>query len=109
MATIARMMVELEITKLMKPYSEKPPTERTLKLSTTVEVYSDTRTPYGQIVGITIPPVSEIPLLKVGIYNPFNRYKPVENYTLFSMGNFNEDVLKIVLNNARESMASAGK
>lgn len=108
MATIARMMVESEITKLMKPYSEKPPTERTLELSTPIEMYSG-KVPFGRIVGLTVPPLSDKPLLKVGYYNPYKEKGHIENYTLFSLGNFDEHTLEMVLNNARESMASAGK
>lgn len=95
MVTLARTMVKAEIIKLMRSLSENLPKSRTLKLSKKVDIYSDSRTPYGQIIGITLPPISEVPMLKVGIYNPFNReQKHIYKYTLFSMGNFNEETLK---------------
>lgn len=110
MVTLACTRVKAEIIKLMRSFSKNLPTSRTLKLSKKVDIYSDSRTPYGQIVGITLPPISEVPMLKVGIYNPFNReQKHIYQYTLFSMGNFNEEILKIVLYNAREYMASVEK
>lgn len=110
MVTLARTMVKAEIIKLMRSLSENLPKSRTLKLSKKVDIYSDSKTPYGQIIGITLPPISEVPMLKVGIYNPFNReQKHIYQYTLFSMGNFNEETLKMVLYNARESMASVEK
>ena len=102
MVTIARMMVEAEITKLMKPYSEKPPTERTLELSTPMEMYSG-KVSFGRIVGLTVPPLSDKPILKVGLYNSYKEKGHIENYTLFSLGNFDEHTLEMVLNNARES------
>ena len=81
---------------------------RTLELSKKIDLYSDSRTLYGQIVGITIPPLSDVPLLKEGIYNPFNR-EQIKRYILFSMSNFDEETLKMVLNNARESIKSSAE
>lgn len=109
MATITRMKVQAEITSLMKSYLENPYVDRTLNLSSYIEVYKDHRTFYGYIIGITIIQTSEIPLLKIGYPSLSGKKSFIDNYTLFSMGNFDEETLKRVLHNAKESMASAGK
>ena len=99
MATITHMRLEAEIIKLMKTYSEKFPTKRSLELSPSIEIYL-AKVPYGKIFSLTILPSDKV-LLKVEFYN-LNK----NAYTLFSLGNFDENTLEKVLLTARESMAS---
>ena len=57
--------------------------------------------PISKIVGLTIPPVSNTPLVKVEYTRNHQSY-----YTLYSMGNFSDDTLKLLLSSAEEAMAS---
>lgn len=102
MANIARITVEAKINRLMAFYANNSPTQRTLKFITPLVILRNMEDdPISEIVGLTIPPVSNTPLVKV----EFTRNR--QSYcTLYSMGNFSDDTLKLLLSSAEEAMAS---
>lgn len=102
MANIARITVEAKINRLMASYANNSPTQRTLKfINPLVILRSREEDPISKIVGLTIPPVSNTPLVKVEYTRNHQSY-----YTLYSMGNFSDDTLKLLLSSAEEAMAS---
>lgn len=105
MANIARIMVEAKINKLMASYANNPPTQRTLKFITPLVILRNREDdPISEIVGLTIPPVSNTPLVKVEYTRNNQSY-----CTLYSMGNFSNDTLELILSSAEESIASEDK
>ena len=102
MVNIARIMVEAKINKLMASYVDNPPSNRTLKFITPLVILRNREDdPISEIVGLTIPPVSNTPLVKVK-FTPHHK-----SYChLCSMGNFSDDTLELILSSAEESMAS---
>lgn len=102
MANIARITVEAKINKLMASYANNSPTQRTLKFITPLVILRNREEdPISEIVGLTIPPVSNTPLVKVEFTRNCQSY-----CTLYSMGNFSDDTLKLLLSSAEEAMAS---
>lgn len=102
MANIARIMVEAKINKLMASYVDNPPSNRTLKFITPLVILRNREDdPVSEIVGLTIPPVSNTPLVKVKFTQNHKSY-----CHLCSMGNFSDDTLELILSSAEESMAS---
>ena len=102
MANIARITVEAKINKLMASYANNTPTQRTLKFPTPLIILRNREDdPISEIVGLTIPPVSNTPLVKVEYTRNNQSY-----CTLYSMGNFSDDTLKLLLSSAEEAMAS---
>ena len=103
MANIARITVEAKINRLMASYANNSPTQRTLKFITPLLVILRNReddTIY-KIVGLTITPVSNTTLVNL----EFTRNR--QSYSaLYSMGNFSDDTLKLLLSSAEEAMAS---
>ena len=102
MANIARITVEAKINRLMASYANNSPTQRTLKFITPLVILRNREddTIY-KIVGLTITPVSNTTLVKV----EFTRNR--QSYSaLYSMGNFSDDTLKLLLSSAEEAMAS---
>lgn len=105
MANIARITVEAKIHKLMASYANNPPTQRTLKFITPLVILRNREDdPISEIVGLTIPPVSNTPLVKVEYTRNNQSY-----CTLYSMGNFSNDTLELILSSAEESIASEDK
>lgn len=105
MANIARITVEAKINKLMASYANNPPTQRTLKFITPLVILRNREDdPISEIVGLTIPPVSNTPLVKVEYTRNNQSY-----CTLYSMGNFSNDTLELILSSAEESIASEDK
>lgn len=106
MANIVRsIMVEAKINKLMASYVDNPPTQRTLKFITPLVILRNREDdPISEIVGLTIPPVSNTPLVKVEYTRNNQSY-----CTLYSMGNFSNDTLELILSSAEESIASEDK
>lgn len=102
MANIARITVEAKINRFMASYANNSPTQRTLKFITPLVILrSREEDPISKIVGLTIPPVSNTPLVKVEYTRNCQSY-----CTLYSMGNFSDDTLKLLLSSAEEAMAS---
>lgn len=102
MANIARITVEAKINKLMASYVYNQPSNRTLKFITPLFILRNREDdPISKIVGLTIPPVSKIPLVKVEFTRNYQSYS-----ALYSMGNFSDDTLKLLLYYAEEAMAS---
>ena len=102
MANIARITVEAKINKLMASYVDNPHSNRTLKFITPLVILRNREDdPISKIVGLTIPPVSNTPLVKVESTRNRQSY-----CTLYSMGNFSDDTLKLLLSSAEEAMAS---
>lgn len=105
MANIARITVEAKINKLMASYANNPPTQRTLKFITPLVILRNREDdPISEIVGLTIPPVSNTPLVKVEYTRNNQSY-----CTLYSMGNFSNYTLELILSSAEESIASEDK
>ena len=105
MANIARITVEAKINKLMASYVDNPPSNRTLKFITPLLILSNrVDDPISEIVGLTIPPLSNTPLVKV----EFTK-NPKSYCTLYSIGNFSDDTLELILSSAEESIASEDK
>ena len=102
MANIARITVEAKINRLMASYANNSPTQRTLKFITPLVILRNREDdPISKIVGLTIPIVSNTPLVKVESTRNRQSY-----CTLYSMGNFSDDTLKLLLSSAEEAMAS---
>ena len=102
MANIARITVEAKINKLMASYANNSPTQRTMKFITPLIILRNRENdPISEIVGLTIPPVSNTPLVKVEYTKNHKSY-----CTLYSMGNFSDDTLELLLSSAEEAMAS---
>ena len=102
MTNIARITVEAKINRLMASYANNSPTQRTLKfIHPLVILRNREEDPIYKIVGLTIPPVSKIPLVKVEFTRNHQSYS-----ALYSMGNFSDDTLKLLLSSAEEAMAS---
>ena len=102
MANIERITVEAKINRLMASYANNSPTQRTLKfIDPLVILRSREEDPISKIVGLTIPPVSNTPLVKVEYTRNHQSYS-----ALYSMGNFSDDTLKLILYSAEEAMAS---
>ena len=102
MANIERITVEAKINRLMASYANNSPTQRTLKFITPLIILRNREgDPISEIVGLTIPPVSNTPLVKVEYTRNNQSY-----CTLYSMGNFSDDTLKLLLSSAEEAMAS---
>ena len=102
MANIARITVEAKINRLMASYANNSPTQRTLKFITPLVILRNREDdPISKIVGLTIPPVSNTPLVKV----EYTRNHQ-SSCTLYSMGNFSDDTLKLLLSSAEEAIAS---
>lgn len=102
MANIARITVEAKINRLMASYANNSPTKRTLKFITPIFILRNREDdPISKIVGLTIPPVSNTPLVKVEFTRNSQSYS-----ALYSMGNFSDDTLKLILYYAEEAMAS---
>lgn len=102
MANIARITVEAKINRLMASYANNSLTQRTLKFITPLVILRNKEDdPISEIVGLTIPPVSNTPLVKVEFTRNCQSY-----CTLYSMGNFSDDTLKLLLSSAEEAMAS---
>lgn len=102
MANIARITVEAKINRLMASYANNSPTQRTLKfIDPLVILRNREEDPISKIVGLTIPPVSNTPLVKVEYTRNHQSY-----YTLYSMGNFSDHTLELILYSAEEAMAS---
>ena len=102
MANIARITVEAKINRLMASYANNSPTKRTLEFITPLFILRNKEDdPISKIVGLTIPPVSRIPLVKVEFTRNHQSYS-----ALYSMGNFSDDTLKLLLYYAEEAMAS---
>ena len=102
MANIARITVEAKINRLMASYANNSPTKRTLKFITPLVILRNREDdPISKIVGLTIPPVSNTPLVKVEFTRNHQSYS-----ALYSMGNFSDDTLKLLLYSAEEAMAS---
>lgn len=102
MTNIARIMVEAKINRLMASYANNPPSNRTLKFITPLVILRNREDdPISEIVGLTIPPVSNTPLVKVKFTRNHQSY-----CTLCSMGNFSDDTLELILSSAEEAMAS---
>ena len=102
MANIARIMVEAKINRLMASYANNYAAQRTLKFITPLVILRNREddTIY-KIVGLTITPVSNTTLVKV----EFTRNR--QSYSaLYSMGNFSDDTLKLLISSAEEAMAS---
>lgn len=105
MANIARITVEAKINKLMASYVDNPPSDRTLKFITPLVIFRNREDdPVSEIVGLTIPPVSNTPLVKVEFTKNHKSY-----CTLYSIGNFSDDTLELILSSAEESIASEDK
>lgn len=105
MTNIARITVEAKINKLMASYVDNPPSDRTLKFITPLVILRNREDdPVSEIVGLTIPPVSNTPLVKV----EFTK-NPKSYCTLYSIGNFSDDTLELILSSAEESIASEDK
>ena len=105
MTNIARITVEAKINKLMASYVDNPPSDRTLKFITPLVILRNREDdPVSEIVGLTIPPVSNTPLVKV----EFTK-NPKSYCTLYSIGNFLDDTLELILSSAEESIASEDK
>ena len=102
MANIARITVEAKINRLMASYANNSPTKRTLKFITPLVILRNREddTIY-KIVGLTITPVSNTTLVKVEFTRNCQSYS-----ALYSMGNFSDDTLKLLLSSAEEAMAS---
>ena len=102
MANIARITVEAKINRLMASYANNSPTQRTLKfINPLVILRSREEDPISKIVGLTIPPVSKIPLVKLEFTRNCQSYS-----ALYSMGNFSDHTLELILYSAEEAMAS---
>ena len=102
MANIARITVEAKINRLMASYANNSPTKRTLKFIPPLVILRNREDdPISEIVGLTIPPVSNTPLVKVKFTMNHQSY-----CTLCSMGNFPYDTLELILSSAEESIAS---
>ena len=102
MANIARITVEAKINKLMASYANNSPTQRTLKFINPLIILRNREDDQiSEIVGLTIPPVSSTPLVKVEYTSNNQSY-----CTLYSMGNFSDDTLELLLSSAEEAMAS---
>lgn len=102
MANIARITVEAKINRLMASYANNSPTKRTLEFITPLFILRNKEDdPISKIVGLTIPPVSNTPLVKVEFTRNSQSYS-----ALYSMGNFSDDTLKLLLYYAEEAMAS---
>ena len=87
MANIARITVEAKINKLMASYANNSPTQRTMKFINPLIILRNREDdPISEIVGLTIPPVSNTPLVKVEYTKNHKSY-----CTLYSMGNFSDD------------------
>lgn len=105
MTNIARITVEAKINKLMASYVDNPPSDRTLKFITPLVIFRNREDdPVSEIVGLTIPPVSNTPLVKVEFTKNHKSY-----CTLYSIGNFSDDTLELILSSAEESIASEDK
>lgn len=105
MANIARITVEAKINKLMASYANNSPTQRTLKFITPLVILRNKEDDQiSEIVGLTIPPVSNTPLVKVEFTKNHKSY-----CTLYSIGNFSDDTLELLLSSAEESIASEDK
>lgn len=105
MANIARITVEAKINRLMASYANNSPTKRTMKFITPLVILRNREyDPISEIVGLTIPPVSNTPLVKVEYTRNNQSY-----CTLYSMGNFSDDTLELILFSAEESIASEDK
>lgn len=102
MANIARITVEAKINRLMASYVDNPPSNRTLKFITPLVILRNRGDdPISKIIGLTIPPVSSTPLVKVKFTRSNQSY-----CTLYSMGNFSDHTLELILSSAEEAMAS---
>ena len=102
MANIARITVEAKINRLMASYANNSPTQRTLKFITPLVILRNRGDdPISKIIGLTIPPVSSTPLVKVKFTRSNQSY-----CTLYSMGNFSDHTLELILSSAEEAMAS---
>lgn len=98
-------MVEAKINKLMASYVNNPPSNRTLKFITPLVILRNREDePISEIVGLTIPPVSNTPLVKVEFTKNHKSY-----CTIYSIGNFSDDTLELILSSAEESIASEDK
>ena len=106
MTNIARITVEAKINKLMASYVvDNPPSNRTLKFITPLDILRNRGDdPISEIVGLTIPPVSNTPLVKVKFTKNHKSY-----CTLYSIGNFSYDTLELLLSSAEESIAFEDK
>ena len=105
MANIARITVEAKINKLMASYANNSPTQRTMKFITPLVILRNREDDtISEIVGLTIPPVSNTPLVKVEFTSNNQSY-----CTLYSIGNFSDDTLELLLSSAEESIASEDK
>ena len=105
MTNIARITVEAKINKLMASYVDNPPSDRTLKFITPLVILRNREDdPVSEIVGLTILPVSNTLLVKV----EFTK-NPKSYCTLYSIGNFSDDTLELILSSAEESIASEDK
>lgn len=102
MANIARLTVEAKINKLMASYANNSPTQRTLEFITPLVILRNKEDDsISEIVGLTLPPVSNTPLVKVEFTKNHKLY-----CTLYSIGNFSDDTLELLLSSAEEAMAS---
>ena len=102
MANIARITVEAKINRLMASYANNSPTQRTLKFITPLVILRNREDdPISEIVGLTIPIVLNTSLVKVESTMNHQSY-----CTLYSMDNFSDDTLKLLLSSAEEAMAS---
>ena len=102
MANIARITVEAKINRLMASYANNSPTKRTLKFITPLVILRNREDdPISEIVGLTITPVSNTTLVKLEFTRNHQSYS-----ALYSMGNFSDDTLKLILSSAEEAMAS---
>ena len=102
MANIARIMVEAKINRLMASYANNSPTKRTLEFITPLVILRNREDDtISKIVGLTITPVSNTTLVKLELTRNRQSYS-----ALYSMGNFSDDTLKLLLSSAEEAMAS---
>lgn len=102
MANIARLTVEAKIYRLMASYVDNPHSNRTLKFITPLVILRNKEDDsISEIVGLTIPLVSNTPLVKVEFTKNHKSY-----CTLYSIGNFSDDTLELILSSAEEAMAS---
>ena len=105
MANIARLTVEAKIYRLMASYANNSPTQRTLKFITPLVILRNREDDsISEIVGLTLPSVSNTPLVKVEFTKNHKSY-----CTLYSIGNFSDDTLELILSSAEESIASEDK
>ena len=102
MANIARITVEAKINRLMASYANNSPTQRTLKFITPLVILRNREDDtISKIVGLTITPVSNTTLVNLEFTRNRQPYS-----ALYSMGNFSDDTLKLLLSSAEEAMAS---